>query len=382
MDLDIAPLTTKTAKPQLKFEKIGELVSIFMRNGVWCVNYQHNGQHRKSLKTRSKKDARLKALRLEREILTGNLPVSSKSATIEEAINRYFAAKKGELDPSTVEKYEFSFELLKELAQELGVTRLSKIDAGFMDKFRERRITKLQERPGHDGKNTTHKDVTTIKGLLKFAVKRGLVPRNPLVDYTLKKPKPKPQPYWTLEQLRSIEETLTRQPHRDVCLLKARTGMRIGEIKYLCWEDLDFKNRVIKIQPKPEWKPKTGDMRSVHMSDEVKELLERQPRPLKWVFTFPAIGPYQARQVSERRLLQYLQRNLKRLGLPGHLHTFRHTFISHALTNGVPEVTVRKWVGHVDAETIKRYTHIADSVSKRAMKELAETFKQKGGEQK
>ena len=76
-----------------------------------------------------------------------------------------------------------------------------------------------------------------------------------------------------------------------------------------------------------------------------------------WVFTFPAVGRYRDRQVSERRLLQYLQRILKKIGLPGHLHTFRHAFISLALINGVPEATVRKWVGHVDPETMKRYTH-------------------------
>ena len=96
------------------------------------------------------------------------------------------------------------------------------------------------------------------------------------------------------------------------------------------------------------------------------------------MFTFPAVGRYRDRQVSERRLLQYLQRILKKIGLPGHLHTFRHAFISLALINGVPEATVRKWVGHVDPETMKRYTHIADSVSQRAMKQLAETFQKKG----
>ena len=117
---------------------------------------------------------------------------------------------------------------------------------------RERRITKLQQRPDHDGKSTTHKDVTTIKGLLKFALKRKLIVQNPLADYTLKKPKPKPQPCWTLPQIHAIEAAATRQPHHDVFALKARTGMRIGEVKYLCWDDLDFENEVIRIQPKAE----------------------------------------------------------------------------------------------------------------------------------
>jgi hypothetical protein len=56
--------------------------------------------------------------------------------------------------------------------------------------------------------------------------------------------------------------------------------------------------------------------------------------------------------------------------LPGHLHTFRHSFISHALTSGVPPAIVRTWVGHVDEEIMKVYTHIADRQSRAAMDKM------------
>jgi hypothetical protein len=37
---------------------------------------------------------------------------------------------------------------------------------------------------------------------------------------------------------------------------------------------------------------------------------------------------------------------------------------------GVPEATVREWVGHVDDEMIRRYTHIASQESHGAMQRL------------
>ena len=55
-----------------------------------------------------------------------------------------------------------------------------------------------------------------------------------------------------------------------------------------------------------------------------------------------------------------------------HLHTFRHAFISNAITKGTPEAVVRDWVGHVDADILKLYTHIADQDSQAAMRRLAE----------
>jgi hypothetical protein len=75
-------------------------------------------------------------------------------------------------------------------------------------------------------------------------------------------------------------------------------------------------------------------------------------------------------QISDRRLLRYLKRILRRLGLEGHLHTFRHTFISELISNGVPEAVVRSIVGHVDDRVIRLYTHIADKRAQDAIKTL------------
>ncbi|MBI1314674.1 tyrosine-type recombinase/integrase [bacterium] len=61
---------------------------------------------------------------------------------------------------------------------------------------------------------------------------------------------------------------------------------------------------------------------------------------------------------------------LRRLGLPGHLHTFRHAFIAHALLTGVPEAVVRGIIGHVDEKIIRPYTHIADQRSLEAIRSL------------
>ncbi|MEN6496196.1 MAG: site-specific integrase, partial [Thermoguttaceae bacterium] len=124
---------------------------------------------------------------------------------------------------------------------------------------------------------------------------------------------------------------------------------------------------------KGDWKPKTGDQRAIPMSPVARAVLNKLPRKAKWVFTSPPTPTYPAGDhlISERRLLEYLKRVLKRLGLKGHLHTFRHSFISHALTQGIPEAIVRQWVGHVDPEVIKLYTHVLDETSQAAMKRLS-----------
>ena len=167
------------------------------------------------------------------------------------------------------------------------------------------------------------------------------------------------------------------EPQRWAFALLADTGMRIGELQHLTWNDVDFKRNLLHIRPKAGWKPKTGDQRSVPLSPTLKQLLEQLPRLCEWVLTAPPSTRYPRgdHQISERRLLKCLKGVLKPLGFEGHLHTFRHAFISHALTSGIPEAVVRSWVGHVDQDVIKLYTHIADTESQAAMKRLTQPQK-------
>jgi integrase len=153
----------------------------------------------------------------------------------------------------------------------------------------------------------------------------------------------------------------------------AETGLRVGELKWLTWADINFDRNVILVQAKDGWRPKTGDNRVVPMFPAVRTTLESLPRLCDWVVTAKPSRKYPdgTHQISERRLLQYLKRILKKLSLTGHIHTFRHSFISHALVNGTAEVIVREWVGHIDSDTIKLYTHVARDSSMAAMQRLS-----------
>lgn len=113
------------------------------------------------------------------------------------------------------------------------------------------------------------------------------------------------------------------------------------------WNDLRVDTGVILIRPKHgawgSWRPKSGDQRSVPITDKLRALLQSIPRHGAWVFRAPPTKkfPSQDRQLSERRALLALKGVLKTLSLPGKLRTFRHTYVSQALTRGVPEAVLR-----------------------------------------
>ena len=354
------------------YERVGDLVRIFQRGGTWYANYQYEGrQHRPSLHTRSKKEARRRAIRLEADLLNGQRPNLAKVPTLAAAIEKYLQFLRSEgRAKKTLDKYDSVFRRLKELAAKRRVTKVSGVTLEIIDAYKNQRVD------DEAAKKTIYTEVVVIRQLVNYALSRKMITVDPLEGLKLKKPKPRRQPCWSREEMDRIVAA-AEVPYRPVFVLLAETGMRIGEIKHLTWEDVDLGHSVLLVREKEGWKPKTGDARAVPISPTAREVLEGLPRRARWVFTAAASWrfPKGDQQVSERRLLAYLKRLLKRLGLKGHLHTFRHSFISHALTQGIPEAIVRQWVGHVDPEVLKLYTHILDDASQAAMQRLAETMK-------
>jgi site-specific recombinase XerD len=358
-----------------KSERVGERASIYKRGDVWWVNLQHGRrQIRRSLKTRNLKEARRRAVQLEHDLLNGTATPQRgalEPVPVAEVVAAYLRHCEAEdRAPRTITRYRGILDRLVEMAEDRGVSDLSGIDHIFMDEYRRRR-----KAAGRKPK-TIYTEVVLIRQLVLFAHRRGMIAQDPLVGLKMKKPKATPQPCWTPEQVERILSA-AREPQKTVFTLLSETGVRIGELKWLTWDDIDLHNNVIHIRPKPGWTTKTGNIRAVPLSVRARQVLETSPRQGRWVLTAPpsARYPQGGRQISERRLLAALKRLLERLKLQGHLHTFRHSFISRAVVRGVPEAIIRQWVGHVDPEILRLYTHIADKQSQQAMSRLEDSGK-------
>jgi integrase len=349
-------------------EPVGERVRIYCRGRVWHATYQAGGkQHRVSLGTTSKKAAQKKALRIDAELSTGTWRPAPEPATVAATITAYTSYLRAEeRAPKTLVKYEKVFERVAQLATERKIKDVSGLDLGFVDAYKQKRHA--------DGAQpkTRYTEAVIIRQLVNFALTRNLVERDPLRGLKLAKPRPTKQPCWTRPQVLAI---LAASPPeiRPALTLLCETGLRFGELAWLTWDDIDLKRGLIHIRPKEGWRLKTGDQRTFPMSGLARAVLQSLPRRDRWVVTMPPTGSTDGgRQWTERKLLGALKKVLKAVGLDGKIHTFRHTFISHALLTGVPVAVVRRWVGHVDPRVIDAYTHVHDQASQAAMQRLTD----------
>src|SRR5580704_3434286 len=72
------------------YELVGDRVRIFRRGEIWYANFQHGKrQHRESLKTKSKKEARRRALQIDAKLAADRWEPERKAASIEEAAAAY-----------------------------------------------------------------------------------------------------------------------------------------------------------------------------------------------------------------------------------------------------------------------------------------------------
>lgn len=348
-------------------ERVGEHVRLYQRNGTWYANFQfRKRQRRQSLHTGSKKEARRRAAQIDVQLTIGQWKSAIDAVTVRQAVHAYLDVLDADgRAPKTMAKYRQILNRVATLAERRGVSDVAGLDLPFLDAYRKARTA--------DGAaaKTKYTECVILRQVIHFALSRNMVAADPMKGVKMPKPRPTKQPCWTWEEVRAI---LAAAPDdvKDELTLLAELGLRFGDLAWLTWADVDLAANVVRVQPKEGWKPKTGDRRAVPLSPAARKVVESRPRCGPWVVTMPPsrTHPERGRQWTEKRLLNALKRVLKALGLAGKLHTFRHSFISHALIGGTPVAVVKEWVGHVDPHVIDLYTHVHDAASQAAMRVL------------
>jgi integrase len=352
-------------------EQVGDFVSIFLRGRTWYANYQHEGkQFRPSLKTTNKKEALSRARKIENQLQEGRFQAPVRPVTIGEAKDLYLGHLNAlDKSPKTLGKYAYILGKLEEVAKAIGVTKLKDVNLRVLDKYKAARAAnQARWKP-----KTRHVELTIIKSFTNFACRRDLLQKNPLDRLENPKSPGTPQPCWDWEEVQNVLGACP-DTHRPAAAILAYTGMRFGEMAWLTWDDIDFQAELVYIRPKLGWRIKRGDQRAVPIPPDLRKVLESLPRVARWVVTRPPSRTYSRgdRQWQQKPFYRVLKTRIRRLGLKGHPHTFRHAFISDALMRGVPPAIVRKWVGHIDQRILDHYTHIHSRASHQEMRRLNE----------
>ena len=137
---------------------------------------------------------------------------------------------------------------------------------------------------------------------------------------------------------------------RGIITVALHTGMRLGEILDLKFQDLDFTSGVLTVRDS-----KNSESRHIPMDSTVTALLKRTQPVANCEYVFPnAAG-------KRWNYSQEPFRNVrKRAGLVDlHFHDLRHTFASQWMMNGGDLYALRGILGHKSIAMTQRYAHLS-----------------------
>lgn len=190
---------------------------------------------------------------------------------------------------------------------------------------------------------------------------------------------------------RTEQTALLRYLYDDMDLKKMgivlclSTGLRLGEVCALKWEDIDLQSRILHVNHTVqrisisnrtsktvlcEGKPKTPcSQREIPLSDEMIFLLSRFRHPDKYVLNNSA--------PLEPRTYQYqFKKYQDQAGVScKNFHVLRHTFATNCIGNGVDIKSLSEILGHSNVQiTLNKYVHPTLDTKRQHMNTISSVY--------
>ena len=236
--------------------------------------------------------------------------------------------------------------------------------------------------------STQKKLLYIIKSSLSYAYNNKYCDYIDLSDIKFKLPK-KTMFILSREEQTILESTLKEKINiRKVCLLLCLyTGLRVGEVCGLKWEDIDFSNKPLIIKRTIQRinnmncniKNKTVLMESTPKSETSKRIIPIPNFIIDILKEFQQKDSYFLLSNSEklydpRYLESFYSRTLKKCNIKNNkFHTLRHTFATRSIESKMDIKTLSEILGHSSVEiTLKLYVHPTYEMKRTSIENLVE----------
>lgn len=268
-----------------------------------------------------------------------------------------------------VSSYQTYVNIMKKyLLPMLGEMKLVSITPGIVHDF----VTALED--SGLAYNTVKGVYRLLAATMRGALEEGLIQKNPCRRIKIQRAEQE-----ELRVLTQKEQELVKKTALDAnelpTLLSLYTGMRLGEVCALKWEDIDWENQTIvvrrTVQRIAQVKNDTAggktmlmigtpkSLRSVRIIPVPNFILARLHELMKKKATDLYIFGFSNQPAEPRTVQRHFKALAKKLGIKNvHFHTLRHSFSTRLVELGVDIKTISTLLGHSSTQTtLDFYAH-------------------------
>lgn len=362
------------------------------------IGYNEDGKPiRKEFYGKTQKEVKEKLEQFKKQYLMDHIQVDDKT-TVEEWFYTYiFEYKQNKIKPSSFERYEGIYRNYI-LGSSLGKTKLCKLNVTTIQKYYNYLLN--NNTPGATIKSINQH----LKPCLGEAEKQDYINKNYAKLVELPKIKKEDTlEILTINQQKQFLQAIKGHKLEVLFLIALGTGLRLGEILGLKWEDIDFNNSTLSVKRSLkrvsfinkdltkeykviEQEPKTSNSyRTVPIPKDIliklKEHKKTQNKEIlkygnlynnnSYIFCNKLGYPLDSKQPTRN-----LQSILKKLDIePIKFHGLRKTYATRLFEANVQPKTVQSLMGHSDISiTMNIYTQVMEEVKNEAVDKINNLF--------
>ena len=364
--------------------KNGEGTVRLRKDGRWegriVIGYDENGLPKTKnvlAKTKGECIEKLKALK---STITPDTPIKLKAdMPFGEWLDHWYETYcKPNARPATQRTYEGYIRLY--LHPRLGSIPLNKVTTSDIQQMCTWMMTeaRVDQKNGDSGLSDSQvrNCYSLCDRVLEKAVAEKLIVRNPAKGCKLPPNRPNEMKVLSREDMQKVLIQAKEENYYELFLLEFATGLRLGELTALQWDDLDLNTGELRINKQVNLvgsklvisEPKTkAAVRTLILPPSVRKVLAEYKTRVnsRWLFPSPKKEDLPIIPSAVSRRLHTL---LEHAGCEQvRFHDLRHTFATNALAHGMDIKTLSTILGHVSsATTLNTYSHITDEMRQRA----------------
>jgi len=296
-------------------------------------------------------------------------------------LSQFDETLKSKVDPKPSSLNEFRDEYVKFIGHTYSKKYLISIELSFrqlLNFIGDIYLKKISVRQVQEFLSMTHKRTEkgaelylhTLKAAFNRAVDWGYISDNPFKKAKLPKSQKNYPIFIKEDELNLILNQTNNEELKLLFHIAFNTGMRLGELTNLKWENVDLKSESIFVKNDNSFSTKSRKDRIIPMSVKVLELFhEKFSSNEKEVYVF---SNSRGIKFNDDYVSKSFKRAVRKAELNDkiHFHTLRHSFASRLVQKGASIYMVKELLGHSDVTTTQIYSHLEQSNLREVIKLL------------